>query len=480
MKKKWIIIIGLVALILMFSVIAFIKKPKTEDTIGGYKKGPRVKIEKVKKEDIQTRISTSGKLEAKNTSTVYLNNANKVVQVHKKVGDTVKKGEVIVTLDEVVTQKISNDLEATRLRLQAAQQSLNKLLSGGSKQEILAAQSSIIQYEKQELDAKDMIERETTNLENYKIDLENQKQEYKIQEELFSQGLASQKELDNAKIALDKMKQQVESTEAAITSAKKSLEVAKTQREKAEYDLGVLLNKYEDKNKRQQIDAAQAEIKAIENQLYALENDVQRAQNTIVAPIDGVIIVGPEEEGMSLSPNTPVVTIVDPSDLIVTCQISPYYAPDLKVGLDAIVKYTGSKTIEANAKVTKVSQVAIASKNAADMSKDTATIPIEVHVTDKNSVLRPGFSVDVKVITESRTNVCTLPILATMEDDEGETYVYVVKEDGSLEKRIIKQGLSNGLYVEAENISEGEIIVSNPTDYLTEGMKVSYEKLGDM
>ncbi len=480
MKKKWVIIVGFVALILIFSTIAIIKKPKTEDTIGGYKQGPRVKVEKVKKEDIQTKISSSGKLEAKNTSTVYLNNANKVVQIHKKVGDTVKKGEVIITLDQVVTQKISNDLEATRLQLQAARESLNQLLSGGSKQEILTAQSTIIQYEKQELDARDMIERESTNLENYKVDLENQKQEYKVQEELFSAGLASQKELDDAKILLDKTRQQVESTEIAINSAKKSLEVAITQKEKAQYDLGVLLNKYEDKNKRQQIDAQQAQVKSIENQLYALENDVQRAQNTIVAPIDGVITLGPEEEGTALSPNTPVITVVDPSDLIVKCQISPYYAPDLKVGLDAIIKYTGSKTIEANAKVNKVSQIALVSSSSPDKSKDAATIPVEVHVIDKNSVLRPGFSVDVKLITDTRTNVCTLPILATIEDDEGETYVYVVKEDGMLEKRFIKQGLSNGLYIEAENISEGEIVVTNPSEFLKEGMKVSYEKLGDM
>lgn len=479
MKKKWIIGIGLVAVIVLFSTIAVLKKPQTEDKIGGYKQGPRVQVERVKREDIQTKISASGKLEAKNTSSVYLNSANKVVQIHKKVGDTVKKGEVIVTLDQVVTQKITNDLEATRMQLNAAKQALNQLLSGGSKQEILAAQSVIAQYEKQELDAQDMIERETTNLENLKIDLENQKQEYEIQKDLFNQGLASQKELDDAKIALDKLQQQVKSTEAAINSAKKSLEVAKTQKEKAEYDLGILLNQYEDKNKRQQISAKQAEIKALENQLYSLENDVQKAQNTIVAPIDGVIIVGPEEEGMSLSPNTPVVTIVDPTDLIVKCQISPYYAPDLKEGLDAIVKYTGSKTIEVQAKVTKVSQVAIVSSNPSDMSKDTSTIPIEVHVTEKNSILRPGFSVDVKVITDTRSNVCIVPILATLEDD-GETYVYVVKEDGSLEKRIIKPGLSNGLYIEAENISEGELVVSNPADYLEEGMKVSYEKPGDV
>ena len=72
-----------------------------------------------------------------------------------------------------------------------------------------------------------------------------------------------------------------------------------------------------------------------------------------------------------------------------------------------------------------------------------------------------------------------MPLLAVLEEDDNEYYVYVVKEDGSLEKRSVTQGLSNGLYIEVEGVAEGEMVISNPSDTLTEDTKVSYEK-GDM
>ena len=59
------------------------------------------------------------------------------------------------------------------------------------------------------------------------------------------------------------------------------------------------------------------------------------------------------------------------------------------------------------------------------------------------------------------------------------SYVYIVGEDGTLEKREIEQGLSNGLYIEANNVKPGEMIVSSLEDFLEDGMKVSYEKIGE-
>ena len=203
--------------------------------------------------------------------------------------------------------------------------------------------------------------------------------------------------------------------------------------------------------------------------------DLEKTTKAVIAPISGVITELPLEEGMTVPGGTAIVTIVDPSALKVNCNISPYYAADLRIGLDAEIKYTGSKTVEVDGKVTKVSEVAQVEKTA---SGETTSIPVEVEVTDPGTIIRPGFSVDVKVVTDTRDNVCVVPILAILEEDDL-SYVYVVKEDGSLEKRQIDQGLSNGLYIEASNIEVDEMIVSTVEDFLEDGMKVSYEKIGE-
>ena len=167
------------------------------------------------------------------------------------------------------------------------------------------------------------------------------------------------------------------------------------------------------------------------------------------------------------------------TQMIINCQISPYYAADLKEGLDATIKYSGSKTVEVEGKVSKVSPIALVQAGA-DKGTNTS-IPVEVKVLNPGDIIKPGFSVDVKITTELRENVCLVPLLATIEDDEAEkTYVYIVKEDGELEKREVEQGLSNGLDIEITNVQEGELVVATPSSYLKEGMKVSYEKLGDV
>lgn len=47
-KKKYIII-SVVGIMIVLGVIASMNKPEVEETIGGYKEGPRVQVEKIKK-----------------------------------------------------------------------------------------------------------------------------------------------------------------------------------------------------------------------------------------------------------------------------------------------------------------------------------------------------------------------------------------------------------------------------------------------
>ncbi|WP_070000441.1 efflux RND transporter periplasmic adaptor subunit [Cellulosilyticum sp. I15G10I2] len=478
-KKMWIVI--LIALVMLaFIAVAIAKKPKTEDKIGGFKSGPRVKIETVKKDDIQTRISSSGELEAKHTRTIYAEANNKIVTIHKKVGDTVKAGDILLTLDTDTQEQTQKQLETLELQLKAAQDALDLLITGGSKQEILNAQSALVQAEKSEQDAKDQLDTQQTNLENLERDLKNQRKDHEVQLQLFSEGLIAQKEIDDSKTALANLEQKADSTQTAIASAQKAIQAASISKQTAEYHLGVLLNQIQDPNRKQSITSKQSEIKNFQAQIFAMENNVKKSGAQVLAPMDGVIIEAPTEEGMPITQGMRLMTIIDPSKLIINCSISPYYAADLIVGLDAKIKYTGSKTIEVDGKVTKVSPVAIGEQGAATKGANNANIPIEIEVSDPGTIIKPGFTVDVKVITQTREAVSIIPILATLEDDDNNSYVYVIKEDGSLEKRMVVQGLNNGLYVEADNLNEGEIIVANPTEFLKEGMKVSYEKTGDV
>ncbi len=477
MKGKKIFIILAVVVVMGILVVAAIKnKPQAEETIGGDKAGIRVQVEKVKTDNIQTKISSSGKLEAVDTQTVYLDTSNKVISVKKEVGDAVQKGDVILTLDKEAKLSNEKSLQVLEAQLAVANEALNNLLGESEKGDVLKAKQAIATLENSKKKLENSITQTKIKIETLERNLATAEKQLKVDKELLVEGLISQDAIDKEKDAIEDIKKNITENRDSIAVSQGEIETLNLQMTTAQYDLDVLLNKEASKTKEEAISAKKAEITNYQKQIYDVKTSLNKATTTIVAPIDGVITDLPVEDGMSVSAGATLFTIVDPSKLKVECDISPYYAPDLKVGLEAIVKYTGSKTIEVEGEVTKVAAVATVKTTT---SGETISLPVDVEIKEPGGIIKPGFSVDVKLITNTRENVCVVPLLAVLEEEENEYYVYIVKEDGSLEKRTVTQGLSNGLYIEVEGVNEGEMIVSNPSDTLTEDTKVSYEK-GDM
>lgn len=476
MKKKLVIFGGVVVTMVALVGIAVMNKPETVETIGGDKTGKRVQVEYIKQDDIEAKISSSGKLEAINKELIYVEATNKVVRLHKEVGDTVQKGEAVITLDKEVEVKTQNQIDVLEKQLIAEKEALKQLLGKGSESEILNAQASILGLEDNRRLTEQAIVDTNDNIENLNRDLEEKEKDLTITSELFSQGLSSQKEVDDLENSINIIKQNIDKAENSKLLSEQSLTTIDAQIKTSKYHLDVLQNKVTDSTKNASIAAKESTIESIENQIQEGKTNLGKATTEIIAPISGVITYLPEEEGMTVAVGSQLLEIVDPNSLKVECDISPYYAADLRVGLDAQLRYTGSTTVEIMGKVTKVSAVAEVEKTA---SGETTSIPVEVQVSDPGEVIRPGFSVNVKLIIDTRSQVCLVPILG-VEEDDNLSYVYIVREDGTLEKREIEQGLSNGLYVEATNVEPGEMVVSSLEDFLEEGIKVSYEKLGDM
>ena len=72
--------------------------------------------------------------------------------------------------------------------------------------------------------------------------------------------------------------------------------------------------------------------------------------------------------------------------------------------------------------------------------------------------LREGLTVTVSVQVDERNNVIVVPNRAIKRED-GETYVQV-QENGAIEKRPIKTGISNFTHTEiTEGLSEGEEVI---------------------
>ncbi|MGL4735882.1 MAG: efflux RND transporter periplasmic adaptor subunit, partial [Cellulosilyticaceae bacterium] len=437
----------------------------------GPKNGQIVKVATAGITDIQSKVAASGVLEAQDEQIIYAEGNNQVETVHKSVGDQVKKGDLILSFKTDSRQKLERELEKLGLQMQNAQIALDQLQSH-SKSEVLNAQSNVSTIKKAIDDLEQNSVQTQRNVESTQKDLETAQKDYALIKELYDNGLAAEKELITANQQITTLTDRMSQLNESIDSLSREKETTQLKYETAIYNLEVLQGSEPDQTKIANIKMKQNEIKNLELQKVGLLEDLEKAQVKVTAPADGIITELTLEAGQLVSGGSILFKTIDPTVLKVECGISPYYATQLEVGLEAVIKYNGSRVIEIPGEISQIAPMAQTQSNG---TSQTTTLPIEVSVAGDLKGLKPGLVVDVKIITEDVKDVVAVPLLATMEDQDGETYLFVVKDDFTLEKRYVKQGASNNTFVQVSDVKEGEQVVTNPTEALETGTVVNYQ-----
>ena len=472
-KKKLIVALGTTLIVLVMGIGILGNVDKGPLAIGD-QKGQLVNVEKAIKTDIQTKISATGMVKADQTETVLAELNTQVKKINVEVGDSVKKGDVLLTYDQEAKENLQRDLEKLELQIQNSKILLNQMQSA-SKQAVMGAETALANAEKNILDLEDTITSTESSLELANKNLEKAQNHYDATTQLYDEGLVAKTELDDAEQALMNAKDQINALQIKIQSTSKSLETAKMQQESAQYDLDVLLNKVEDQTKVENITVKQNEIASLTLQRQAILEQLEKAAIEVIAPMDGVISEVKIQDGAYVAPGAELIKIINPEQLVVKAEISPYYAAQLEEGLKVAVKYNGSTTVETQGVVSMVSPVAV-QKSAQDKSATSTAIPIEVAL-DSSTGLKEGLTVDLKILTSDVKDVIAVPLLATMTDEEDNNYLFVVEEEGKLSKRMVKQGAADNQYVQVSGLEVGDIVVTNPTEALKDGMRVKYMPL---
>jgi len=202
----------------------------------------------------------------------------------------------------------------------------------------------------------------------------------------------------------------------------------------------------------------------------AIENErLQLAYCNITAPIDG-------RTGSLMVHAGNIVRANDTNALVVINQVTPIYVqfavPESQLGQ---LRARGGLGVPVSAAPQK-GGTAIASgrlsfiDNAVDMT--TGTITLKAVFTNQNRALWPGQFVTVAVTLQDRPNAVVVPTQAVQTGQRGQ-YVYVVKEDQSVEVRPVKVADT----VEQESIIEnglgpGETVVTDGQLRLTPKSRV--------
>jgi multidrug efflux pump subunit AcrA (membrane-fusion protein) len=261
--------------------------------------------------------------------------------------------------------------------------------------------------------------------------LELEQRKYDRNQYLFSIGAISQEKLDAvteeyqaSQAAFEVLANQVEGGSAASVQSKESTA------EKAEYATDALRQQQDDMYTR--------------------------------APRDGVIGYRNVEAGAIVTAGTKVLSLVDNSHINVDCTLAEADAAILEPGMDVKV------TIDAMGQDYE-GRLVYVSPAMDDTSK---TYQVRIELEDTDSDIKAGLFAHTQIDIMQRPQTLCVPKEAILTKN-GQQTLFVLKDDGTAEERVVKIGLMNDADEEIlEGLASGETVILSNQDKLQDGTAV--------
>lgn len=116
-----------------------------------------------------------------------------------------------------------------------------------------------------------------------------------------------------------------------------------------------------------------------------------------------------------------------------------------------------------------------AESSVSSLGVEQQRVEIRLRYDNGTLNLRPGYGLDVDIITDERQSTLYVPGKAVF-DMNGKDCVFIVN-DGKLVLRQVAKGIENNDYIEiTKGISEGDIVVVDPGNSLKPGARVKQER----
>jgi HlyD family secretion protein len=208
--------------------------------------------------------------------------------------------------------------------------------------------------------------------------------------------------------------------------------------------------------------------KTAEGQLAAAKGQYEAAlaqyqYSEIRSPITGVVTDRPLFEGQMATAGTPLMTIMDLSRIVGRAYVSPEQAAQLHVG-DAAAILPGNGQPEVSARVSVVSPA---------LDPNSTTVQVWVEASNAHEQLRPGATVNVKIVARSVKNALVIPSSAVLSGDDGATSVMVIGADQSAHQTNVQTGIHEGTEVQITGgLHAGQQVVTEGAYGLPDGAKV--------
>jgi HlyD family secretion protein len=348
----------------------------------------------VKKDTIQAEIKTNAILYPRDQAAIVPKIVGPIKKYYVKRGSPVHAGEILAELED---KDLKGALTESQGNYQQAEASYNS-----------AAQSAErdLKIAKEQFDAAQYV--------------------YNSRQTLYKQGAMSEKDVQDASIALSQARNQ--------------------------YDLA---------QKQYNLKTAEGQLTAAKGKLATAEADA--SYSTIVSPINGVVTDRPYFAGETPTAGSPIVTVMDLSKVVARAYVSPQQAAQLDVGDAAsLVPENGA---EIPGKVTVVSPA---------VDPNSTTIQVWVEANNPHQRLKPGATIAVDIVTNTVKDALVVPQGAILTAADGTTSVMVIGTDQVAHPAIVKTGIRQGSDVQIlSGLQAGQQVVTQGAYGLPDGAKVT-------
>lgn len=343
-------------------------------------------------------------------------------------------------------KKCEQDLEAARLSLQ-------KLLEGDEPMQRRNAEVKV---------------------QTSESDYVRRQRRYEELKDLVKDGFVTEDEVEEERIQLETSKLSFETAgiERSLlidytlplnkNAAKATLAKAETELEKARKQTEALY-----RNKNQAVNVAQSALDRAKGDLDAARDELAALE--VKAPIAGMVMYGnPDvpwrrgeiEVGANFSPGQAIMTIPNRAAMQAVINIPEADIQSLKVGQQATVTVEALADRHFSGAISKVAEVANA---GGGLGPDVKEFRVEIGLKD-GAELRPGFSCQTEIVTETIPSATYLPVHAVFRDGD-KFVVYLAGASGTGGRRDVTIGRSSVQFVEIlKGVEPGMRVALNPPD----------------
>lgn len=421
----------------------------------------KVNSQTIAKADMSQVLELNGTVASNETQVAFADTNLKVSKVYFKVGDEVKKGDLLVSFDET---EIDNAIELLNLEAAAKEGGYQNALQVSDKynalyseatrnlkvlnQQIADTEEAIINKQKEINQRSSDLAGEGARLQMSIIDWSDEPESDELANlRKQAQNNAYVQSYDSELLRLQEELVRLNNQLAGFKEYKSEMTS-----QKASSALGVITE-----GGKAQLDAEKeaGEINTA-NQIAKLEE----AKKGIKAEFNGVISSVNVEEGSLVCAGTPVISVDSLENVCVKCNANKYDIISIEKGQSVNVKilnkdYTGE--------VTRMEKIT---------GTDAAGVGVDVKLDSTEDVIL-GLDVKAKVSTASLTGVISVPNEAVVTENE-KSYVFVSRDKKAV-KVNVETGIKNDDSVEiVSGLKEGDIIVWSDAKELSDGEDVRF------